>query len=104
MAIPETNPLTPDKIALGRRLFFDTSLSIDRTMSCATCHDPERSYTDGRAVAKGVHDAAGARNTPTILNAGFGRAFSGTAARPRSKSKCSVRSSIRRSSASRKTS
>jgi cytochrome c peroxidase len=75
MAIPETNPLTPEKIALGRRLFFDTSLSVDRTMSCATCHDPERGYTDGRAVAKGVHDAAGARNTPTILNAGFGRSF-----------------------------
>lgn len=75
MAIPDTNPLTPEKIALGRRLFFDSSLSVDRTMSCATCHDPERSYTDGRAVAKGVHDANGVRNTPTILNAGFGRAF-----------------------------
>jgi len=75
MAIPDTNPLTPEKIALGRRLFFDTNLSADRTMSCATCHDPERSYTDGRAVAKGVHDAAGSRNTPTILNAGFGRSF-----------------------------
>jgi cytochrome c peroxidase len=75
MAIPDTNPLTPDKIALGRRLFFDTTLSADRTMSCATCHDPERSYTDGRAIAKGVHEAAGARNTPTIVNAGFGRTF-----------------------------
>ena len=72
---PATNPLTPEKIAEGRKLFFDTNLSADRTMSCGTCHDPARAFTDGRAIAKGVHNAQGSRNTPSLVNAGSGRSF-----------------------------
>lgn len=72
---PSTNPLTPEKVATGRRLFFDTTLSADRKTSCATCHDPARAFTDGRVVARGVHNAPGTRNTPSLVNAGNGRQF-----------------------------
>jgi cytochrome c peroxidase len=72
---PASNPLTPEKIALGRKLFFDVTLSSDRKTSCATCHDPARAFTDGRAVARGVHDAKGTRNTPSLVNVGNGRLF-----------------------------
>jgi len=72
MIVPAANPMTPAKIALGRQLFLDTSLSADRTIACATCHDPAHAYTDGRAVARGLHGASGTRNTPSLANAGFG--------------------------------
>jgi cytochrome c peroxidase len=72
---PESNPMTPEKIAAGRKLFFDTSLSADKKTSCATCHDPAHAFTDGRAIAKGAHDAMGTRNSPTLVNAGNGRSF-----------------------------
>jgi cytochrome c peroxidase len=72
---PASNPLTPEKIATGRRLFFDAALSADGKVSCATCHDPARAFTDGRVIAQGVHSAKGTRNTPTLINAGHGRLF-----------------------------
>lgn len=72
---PPANPLTPEKIAAGRKLFFDTNLSADHSTSCASCHDPARAFSDGRTVAKGVHNAQGARNTPSLVNAGSGRSF-----------------------------
>lgn len=75
MRVPESNPLTPEKVARGRELFFDTRLSASGTLSCATCHDPARAFTDGRAVARGINDAVGTRNTPTLVNAGYGRTF-----------------------------
>lgn len=68
-AIPMDNPQTPDKVALGRKLFFDGRLSADGTVACATCHDPERAFTDGRATSVGIHGHVGQRNAPTILNA-----------------------------------
>lgn len=55
-------------IALGKQLFFDTRLSADGKNSCATCHRPERAYTDNRAVARGVSGLTGTRNTPSLLN------------------------------------
>jgi cytochrome c peroxidase len=72
---PETNPLTPERIALGRRLFGDRRLSRDDSLSCASCHDPRRAFTDGRRVARGVGKALGTRNTPAILNRAWGRSF-----------------------------
>jgi cytochrome c peroxidase len=75
MAVPDANPLTPDKIATGRKLFSDTALSADRTVSCATCHQPDRAFTDGRTVARGIHGRDGTRNTPSLVNAGYGRSF-----------------------------
>ena len=67
--IPPDNPQTADKIALGEKLFFDGRLSVDGTVACATCHDPQRAFTDGRRVSIGVRGRAGQRNAPTVLNA-----------------------------------
>ena len=75
MPVPEGNPLTPERIELGRRLFFDRRLSRDRTVSCSTCHDPERAYADGRAVAVGIFGRRGRRNAPALINRGYGRLF-----------------------------
>ena len=70
-AVPADNPQTPEKIALGQKLFFDPRLSADGTVACATCHDPARAFTDGRPVSVGIHGRTGQRNAPTILNALF---------------------------------
>ena len=67
--IPQDNPQTPEKVALGQKLFFDGRLSADDTVACATCHDPARAFTDGRPVSIGIHGRVGQRNAPTILNA-----------------------------------
>ncbi|MBI3048643.1 MAG: c-type cytochrome [Acidobacteria bacterium] len=75
MPVPENNPLTDDKIALGRRLFFDPRLSRNATLSCASCHRPDRSFTDGRHVAVGVFGRAGRRNVPALINRAWGRSF-----------------------------
>lgn len=69
--IPDNNPLTEGKIALGKKLFFDKHLSADDTVSCATCHDPEKGFADGVAIAVGIKDQKGTRNSPTVLNAAF---------------------------------
>jgi cytochrome c peroxidase len=68
-AIPPDNPQTPEKIALGEKLFFDSRLSADGAVACSTCHDPARAFTDGRATSIGIHGGVGQRNAPTILNA-----------------------------------
>jgi len=69
--IPEQNPLTAVRVDLGRRLYFDKRLSADGTVSCATCHDPQKGFADGRPVAIGIKKQTGARNSPTVLYAGF---------------------------------
>jgi len=68
-AIPNDNPQTAEKIALGHKLFFDGRLSVDGTVACATCHDPGRAFTDGRQTSIGVQGRSGQRNAPTVLNA-----------------------------------
>jgi cytochrome c peroxidase len=68
-AIPPDNPQTAEKIALGQKLFFDGRLSVDGTVACATCHDPQRAFTDGRPTSIGVQGRSGRRNAPTVLNA-----------------------------------
>jgi len=73
--VPETNPLTPAKIALGRRLFFDKRLSRDGTVACASCHDPKLAFSDGRKVARGINGAEGSRSAPAIVNRGYGVSF-----------------------------
>jgi cytochrome c peroxidase len=67
--IPADNPPTADSIALGRKLFFDVRLSGDDTVSCATCHNPQLSFTDGLPGSRGIGKKIGRRNAPTILNA-----------------------------------
>ena len=68
-AIPLGSPITPAVVSLGEKLFFDSRLSGDGTVSCATCHNPARAFTDGRPVSIGIGGRAGQRNAPTILNA-----------------------------------
>jgi cytochrome c peroxidase len=75
MPVPESNPLTKEKVELGRKLFFDKKLSRDGTTACSTCHDPKRAFTDGRPVAIGVAQSQGSRNSPTVINRGYGVAF-----------------------------
>ncbi len=75
MPVPEDNPVTREKVALGRRLFFDRRLSRDRSISCATCHDPERAFSDERATAVGVFGRQGRRNAPALINRAYGRSF-----------------------------
>ncbi|HEY3128054.1 MAG TPA: cytochrome c peroxidase [Acidobacteriota bacterium] len=69
--VPRDNPMTAAKVELGRRLFFDKRLSVDGSVSCATCHNPKLAYTDARVRAEGVYGRRGVRNTPTLLNAMF---------------------------------
>jgi len=68
-AIPADNPQTPEKISLGQKLFFDRRLSVDGTVSCSTCHDPQLAFTDRKPSSVGVKGRLGQRNSPTILNA-----------------------------------
>jgi len=69
--VPEYNPQTPEKIELGKKLFFDRRLSGDGTMSCATCHNPEQAFTDGLDIALSYPTTKNWRNSPTLINAAF---------------------------------
>lgn len=72
---PIDNPTTDARVALGRMLFWDPILSGDENVACATCHDPEHAFADGRAQALGAdmggQRAALLRNTPTVLDTAF---------------------------------
>jgi cytochrome c peroxidase len=68
---PAENPPTKAKVELGKLLFFDKRLSRDFTVSCATCHDPHKGWTDQRPTPIGVRSQLGDRNTPTVLNAAY---------------------------------
>ncbi|SHI47395.1 cytochrome c peroxidase [Aquimarina spongiae] len=65
-----SGPITPEKVALGEKLFYDTNLSSANQISCATCHHPDKAFTDGLKIGKGV-----TRNTPTLLYAGLQKDF-----------------------------
>jgi cytochrome c peroxidase len=67
--VPPDNQQTPERIALGRKLYFDTRLSRDGTVACATCHDVSRGFTDRRNVSEGIDDKLGRRSAPTVMNA-----------------------------------
>jgi len=70
MATPEA-PIAPERVELGRRLFFDPRLTIDADVSCSSCHQPAHYGTDGLAKSVGVRGRPLRRNAPTILNAGL---------------------------------
>ena len=72
---PKENPTTPEKVALGKQLFFDPRLSGDNKTSCATCHRPDKAFGDGLSQAKGAGGKALKRNTPSLLNVGFYSTF-----------------------------
>lgn len=69
--IPADNRMTAAKVALGANLYFDKRLSLDGTLSCATCHDPASAFAEHNPRPIGVNGQQGARNTPTVLNAMF---------------------------------
>lgn len=69
--VPAQNPQTPEKIELGKKLFFDRRLSGDGTMSCATCHDPEKAFTDGLDISLSYPTTRNWRNSPTLVNVAF---------------------------------
>lgn len=69
--IPAANPQTPEKIELGKKLFFDRRLSGDGTMACATCHDPEQGYSDGLEISLSYPTTRNWRNSPTLINVAF---------------------------------
>ena len=73
--VPEDNPITQEKVALGRRLFFDRRLSRDGSGGCASCHNPNRAFSTPLAVSTGVGGRQGRRNAPALINRGYGRTF-----------------------------
>ncbi|MDE2490709.1 MAG: cytochrome-c peroxidase [Elusimicrobia bacterium] len=70
-SVPDDDPVTDAKVALGKRLYFDKRLSRDGTVSCATCHDPNRGWTDDAPVSTGIKGQHGTRSAPTVLNAAY---------------------------------
>jgi cytochrome c peroxidase len=71
LIFPADNPPTTATIALGRRLFYDPLLSSDRTIACARCHDPDKGFTDNKAVSSGVQNQTGTRSAPSIINSAY---------------------------------
>jgi len=69
--VPEQNPQTEEKVALGKQLFFDRRLSGDGTTSCATCHNPEQAFADGLDISLSYPTTKNWRNSPTLLNVAF---------------------------------
>lgn len=69
--VPANNPQTAEKIELGRQLYFDTRLSSDNTVSCASCHDPKKGWSNGEAFATGVRGQKGGRSAPSIINSAY---------------------------------
>jgi cytochrome c peroxidase len=69
--IPADNPPTAETIALGRRLYYDPGLSVDGTVSCATCHSPAMGFTDDKPVSNGVQNKTGTRSAPTVINSAY---------------------------------
>lgn len=69
--VPDDNPMTADKVALGHKLFFDKRLSVDGSRSCYSCHQNELGNADGRTKALGPGDKLLPRNTPTIWNVAY---------------------------------
>jgi cytochrome c peroxidase len=75
MPIPPDNPMTPEKIALGRQLFFDERLSADGSKSCYSCHVCEHGLTDGLPKAIGAGNKQLPRSSPTLWNIGYHQEF-----------------------------
>jgi cytochrome c peroxidase len=69
--IPADNPPTAETIALGRRLFYDPILSVDNSVSCASCHSPQFGFADSRPVSEGVGKKTGTRHSPPVVNSAY---------------------------------
>ncbi len=71
MVIPPDNPMTTQKVELGRALFFDRRLSADNTIACASCHLAQKGFTDGQPVSTGIKGQKGGRSAPASFNRVF---------------------------------
>ncbi len=71
MEIPADNPMTVEGISLGRHLFYDPIMSGDSTISCSSCHQLDKAFTDGLAKAEGVNHRVGRRSTMSLINIGY---------------------------------
>ena len=69
--VPADNPMSEAKVDLGRRLFYDKRLSLDGSMSCASCHEQARAFSDGRATPSGVTGERHPRNAMTLANVAY---------------------------------
>jgi cytochrome c peroxidase len=68
---PEDNPITPEKVELGKLLYFDKRVSKDGTISCATCHDPTMAWAEHTPTSDGIGHQKGGRNAPSVINAAY---------------------------------
>lgn len=73
--VPASNPLTKGKYELGRQLYFDPRISLDGSVSCATCHNPDKGWTDNFKVSTGIDSLRGTRNSPTVTNTAYGKSM-----------------------------
>jgi cytochrome c peroxidase len=73
--LPRDNPLTGEGVELGRRLFFDTRLSVNNSQSCASCHHPGAAFSDDKALSTGAEGAEGTRNAMPLLNLAWKSSF-----------------------------
>lgn len=69
--IPADNPITPEKVTLGKKLFEDKRFSTTGKVSCSKCHERDKGFADGLPVSEGIHKLKGTRNAPTVLNAAY---------------------------------
>ncbi len=72
---PADNQLTSSRVELGKKLFYDTALSIDSSLSCASCHLQHLAFTDGNVKSIGVHGRIGMRNAPALINLAYDKFF-----------------------------
>lgn len=75
LAVPDANTLTKARVSLGKALFFDERLSLGHGLSCASCHFPERAFSDTTAVSTGADGQAGLRNAPSLANLAYHPAY-----------------------------
>lgn len=75
MQIPADNPMTEEGVALGRRLFYEPKLSLDNSISCASCHSPQTAFSDDKPVSTGVNGAIGTRQSMALVNLGWQNFF-----------------------------
>ena len=69
--IPEDNQLSDSRVALGKKLFFDNMMSRDSSLSCASCHQPQFAFSDGRQKSVGIKGREVSRNAPTLTNVAY---------------------------------
>lgn len=71
--VPPENPMTVEKWVLGKKLYYDPILSSDGTVSCASCHAPEKGFADGKKTSTGIGGKLGPINSPTVFNSAFNK-------------------------------